>query len=121
MKRANFEALVEKSISELPSDFTKHLENITVVIEDQATSEQLHSAGIEDKDTLLGLYQGIPHTRRTAGYNMVLPDTITIFQKAIESRCHHEWEIIAEVQRVVRHEIAHHFGFDDQQLKKIGI
>lgn len=122
MERKQFEALVEKVIAELPVEFKERLENIAVVVEDRPTREQLRSAGMGDNDILLGLYHGIPHTRRTLGYTMVTPDTITIFQKAIESKCRHrEREIIAEVRRVVCHEIAHHFGIDDRQLKKIGI
>ncbi|MCD6358531.1 MAG: metallopeptidase family protein [Dehalococcoidia bacterium] len=122
MERQKFEILVEKSIAELPSDFICQLENITIVIEDKATGEQLRSAKVKKSDTLLGLYQGIPHTERTTGYNMVLPDTITIFQKSIEAQCNHnENRIINEVRRIICHEIAHHFGFDDDQLRKMGI
>ena len=122
MERKEFEALIKKVITELPPEFRERLENIDMAVEDWPTREQLRSAGMGDKDTLLGLYQGIPHTRRTIGYNMVLPDTITIFQKTIERKCRHqEKEIVNEVRRVVCHEVAHHFGFDDRQLKKIGI
>ena len=122
MERDEFEVLVGKSIAQLPPEFREHLENIAVVVEDRPTREQLRSTGKREKAPLLGLYQGIPHTRRTMGYTMVLPDTITIFQKAIESTCHHrKREIIAEVRRVVCHEIAHHFGLDEHQLRKIGI
>jgi predicted Zn-dependent protease with MMP-like domain len=69
--------------------------------------------------TLLGLYEGVPHTRRSRGYNLVPPDRIIIFQKPIEARCRSEKEIAMEIQRVVRHEIAHHFGLDDESLREI--
>jgi len=68
---------------------------------------------------LLGLYEGIPQTKRGSGYNLVLPDKITIFQKPIERVCRNDEEIEAEVQKVVRHEIAHHFGIGDDVLRMI--
>jgi len=68
---------------------------------------------------LLGLYQGVPQTRRGQGYGLVLPDKISIFQKPIEALCRFEEEIGAKVEEVVRHEIAHHFGLDEGTLRKI--
>lgn len=101
----------------LPEEFLVNLENVDVVVEDAPTAAQLARAG--RGMTLLGLYEGIPHTERTRGYNMVLPDRITIFQKPIEAACRTDRETVAEIQRVVRHEIAHHFGLDDEALDEI--
>ena len=69
---------------------------------------------------LLGLYEGIPLTKRTYGYTGVVPDKITIFQKPIEAISRNNAQIIEEVQHVVRHEIAHHFGIDDDRLEELG-
>jgi len=69
--------------------------------------------------TLLGLYEGVPQTRRGSRYGLVLPDKITIFQETIEAKCRHEDEIISEIRRVVKHEIAHHFGISDARLRQI--
>lgn len=68
---------------------------------------------------MLGLYQGVPQTRRGRGYGLVLPDKISIFQRAIEAQCRTGYEIEAKVGEVVRHEIAHHFGLDDETLRNI--
>jgi len=68
---------------------------------------------------LLGLYQGVPQTRRGRGYGLVLPDKISIFQKPIEAQCRLGDEVEAKIEEVVRHEIAHHFGLDDRTLRKI--
>jgi predicted Zn-dependent protease with MMP-like domain len=67
----------------------------------------------------MGLYEGVPHTRRGHGYGMVLPDKITVFRKPIEARCRSWQEVEWEVHRVVRHEIAHHFGTDEDTLRMI--
>jgi predicted Zn-dependent protease with MMP-like domain len=69
--------------------------------------------------TLLGLYEGVHLTKRGTHYGLVAPDKIILFQKPIEARCRDDTGITAEVQRVVRHEIAHHFGIDDDRLKQI--
>lgn len=119
MERERFEALVVTAVNELPPEFGNKLENIDVVVRDYPTSRQLAKMGIRHGTTLLGLYEGIPHTKRTVGYSMVLPDKITIFQKPIEAKCSSEEEIMKEIQRVVRHEIAHHFGIDDHRLREI--
>jgi predicted Zn-dependent protease with MMP-like domain len=71
--------------------------------------------------TLLGLYEGVPQTKRSRGYGMVLPDRIAIFQKPIEDMCRSEAEVEAEIGKVVRHEIAHHFGLDEWELQRIEV
>lgn len=106
-----------EAVDSLPEEFLVNMENVDVVVEDAPTAAQ--SAGAGRGMTLLGLYEGIPHTERTRGYNMVLPDRITIFQKPIEAMCRTDREAVAEIQRVVRHEIAHHFGLDDEALDEI--
>lgn len=117
MNRARFEALVAEAVESLPEEFLVNLENVDVVVEDAPTAAQLARAG--RGMTLLGLYEGVPHTERTRGYNMVLPDRITIFQRPIEAVSRSERDMVDEIQRVVRHEIAHHFGLDDEALDDI--
>jgi len=119
MDRERFEQLVARVIEDLPEEFFIKLQNIDVVVEDRPTSAQLSRAGLRRGQTLLGLYEGVPQTRRSRYYGLVPPDKITIFQKPIEARCSHEAEIIAEIQRVVKHEIAHHFGISDARLHQI--
>ena len=120
MDRERFEWLVASAVQALPEEFVVRLENITVVVEDQPTPRQLVKAGLKRGQTLLGLYEGVPLTKRGAHYGLVVPDKITIFQRPIESACRDDSEIAAEIQRVVQHEIAHHFGIDDARLKQLG-
>ena len=119
MDRERFEELVIKSLSELPEEFQDKLENIDVVIAAWPTREQLARMRLGRGTTLLGLYEGVPLTKRGRHYGMVPPDKITIFQKPIEAQCRSEREIAREVQRVARHEIAHYFGMDEASLKRI--
>ncbi len=119
MDRERFESLVETAVEALPDEFLTRLENVAVVVEDWPSSEQLRRVGLDHGGTLLGVYEGVPLTSRGAYYGSVAPDKITIFQKSVEARCSSDSEINAEIQRVVKHEIAHHFGISDARLEQI--
>lgn len=119
MDRNEFRWLVARAVDSLPEEFHSKLENIDVVVEDRPSSEHLAQVRIRRGETLLGLYQGVPLTRRGRRYGLVPPDKITIFQKPIEAKCRSNAEITDEIQRVIRHEIAHHFGIGDARLKQI--
>ena len=119
MDRERFEWLVFKAVDELPDEFRERMDNIDIVVQDEPTSGQLAEAGLRRSETLLGLYEGVPLTWRSRSYSMVPPDKITIFQKPIETRCRGDTEIQREVQRVVKHEIAHHFGIGDARLNQL--
>ena len=119
MDRQEFETLVFRAIESLPAEFKNKLENVDVLVEDWPSPQQIRQLRLRSKAQLLGLYEGVPQTRRDSGYNMVLPDKITIFQKPIEAQCRSSQEIESEIGSVVRHEIAHHFGIGDATLYKI--
>jgi predicted Zn-dependent protease with MMP-like domain len=119
MDRESFERLVERAVASLPEEFHARLENIDVVVEDWPNQSQLANLGLRNRYELLGLYQGIPLTRRGGHYGLVPPDKITIFQRPIEARCRDDATITAEIGRVVRHEIAHHFGIGDGRLREL--
>lgn len=114
-----FSRIVARVVEDLPEEFLIMLQNVDVVVEDSPTSGQVRRAGLRHGQTLLGLYEGVPQTKRGSHYGLVAPDKITIFQKPIEARCSNNAEIEAEVQRVVKHEIAHHFGISDARLRQI--
>ena len=117
--REKFEWLVARAVEDLPEEFLSRLKNIDVVVENHPTPYQVQRTGLKHGQTLLGLYEGVPQTKRGRHYGLVPPDKITIFQKTIEARCRHDAEIIAEIRRVVRHEIAHHFGISDARLRRL--
>ena len=119
MDRESFERLVARVVDDLPEEFLIRLENIDIVVEDRPTPDQLLHLELEHGETLLGLYEGVPRTERGWHYGMVPPDKITIFQRSIEAKCRYGGNISAEIQRVVKHEIAHHFGISDARLRQI--
>ncbi len=106
-------------VENLPEEFTTRLRNIDVVVEGRPTRSQVRRAGLGHGETLLGLYEGVPQTERGGNYGLVPPDKITLFQKSIEAICRGDTEVIAEIERVVKHEIAHHFGISDARLRQI--
>jgi predicted Zn-dependent protease with MMP-like domain len=120
MDREKFEELVGLAVKGLPEEFLNRLDNVDVMVDDKPSSSQLRKAGLKSNKTLLGLYEGVPQTRRTSSYGMVLPDKITIFQNTIEAKCRNDNEVIAEIEKVVKHEIAHHFGISDARLRELG-
>ncbi|MCY3904586.1 MAG: metallopeptidase family protein [Caldilineaceae bacterium] len=115
-----FDELVLSAIEDLPDELLDFLENVAIVVEEWPDRAVLDSVGVRKRSELLGLYQGIPQTERTHGYNLVMPDKISIYRRPILMRCRSEQDVFEMVQRVVRHEIAHHFGIDDDRLTEIG-
>lgn len=120
MDRHAFERLVVEAMNTLPEGFRARLDNVEVVVEDWPDRETMRQAGVRHPAQLLGFYHGIPQTKRTHGYNLVLPDKISIYQRPIEMRARTLEEMRMTIHRVLRHEIAHHFGSDDDRLREIG-
>jgi len=94
-----FEKLVIGTVAGMPAEFKDMLENIDICIQDWPSRQQLKSVGLRDKYELLGLYEGTPMTERDQGYNLVLPDKITIFQKPLEAQCPSTKELKDEIVR----------------------
>jgi len=116
-----FEQLVAEALDDLPPFFQDKLDNVEVLVQSWPTPHDLRSVGLERGYTLLGLYHGVPLTERTQGYNLVTPDTVTLFQGPIELVAGDDHERIREqVRHTVVHEIAHHFGIDDDRLHQLG-
>lgn len=120
ISQKSFEDLVRQALDTLPGEFYERLQNVDVVVEDAPTAEQLRTGRVEEGDTLLGLYEGVPLTARE-NYGFVLPDKITIFKRPIEEMCESPDEVVDEVRVTVMHEIAHHFGMDDHELYDLGM
>lgn len=118
--RRAFETLVADALDGLPDVILRMLDNVAVVVADVPTPHQQQRMRLAEDEVLLGLYEGIPRTERTSGYGAVLPDKVTIFQRAIEAQCDSEAELVAEVRHTVVHELAHHLGISDERLIEIG-
>ncbi len=111
MSRARFEELVTEAMDRVPPELSALIDNCVVLVEDEPP---------EDDPDLLGLYDGTPLTERGSEYMMALPDRITVFRNPTLEMCESDDEVVKEVGITVVHEIAHHFGIDDQRLHELG-
>lgn len=111
MDAERFEELVADALDSVPVDLTRLLDNVVILVEDTDPMGDGH---------LLGLYEGYALTTRGTNYGGVLPDRITIFREPILRICATEADVVTEVRITVVHEIAHHFGIDDDRLHALG-
>ena len=120
MKSLEFEKLVRDAITTLPRHIGDAMENVVFVVEKEPRRRKAKEVGIKINETLLGLYEGVPLTGRGSGYSGVLPDKITIFQNPIEELSGGDAnKLKILVLDVVRHEVGHYFGFDEEELLAI--
>ena len=119
MDRRRFEELVSEVLASLPSRFAERLANIDVEVREWPSPDEMRAAGVRPGALLLGLYRGVPQTRRSHWYSMALPDRISIYQRPIERVCRSDAEVRERVRRTVLHEIAHHFGWSDPALAEL--
>jgi predicted Zn-dependent protease with MMP-like domain len=117
MDDKKFKKLVKKALDSLPEEFAKKLNNVSVTIDNFPTPYQLKKAKVPPSSLLFGLYEGVPQTKRGIYYNNI-PDKITIFKNAIEEVCQTEEEIKEQVKATLIHEIGHHFGLSEEELRK---
>jgi len=115
-----FDELVVQALESLPDEIRDKLDNVAVMVEDYPTQAQLRAGGVGRGMLLFGLYEGVPLTGRTSGYNMVMPDRITLFREPILMACRSMEEVRKTIAHTVLHEIAHHFGISDERLREIG-
>lgn len=119
--RDEFERLVAEALDQLPPFFQEKMDNVEVLVQLWPSRADLQSTGLTGRRQLLGLYHGVPLTARTQGYNLVPPDTITLFQLPIELVAGADPEAVRDqVRHTVVHELAHHFGISDERLRELG-
>jgi len=122
LSREQFEKIVDDAVAGVPKKFLDKLNNVAIVVQDFPSPGQLAKLGVRtDGQTarpylLLGLYQGVPQTKRWGG-GSIFPDKITIFKRPIEYLAHSEEDVKRIVVDTVKHEIAHHFGFSEQDIR----
>lgn len=118
LSREKFEKIVDEGVQAIPEKFLAKLDNVAIVVEPEPTPAQMRKLKIRSGWTLFGLYEGVPQATRGANYSAVLPDKITIFQKPIEEAANSGEEIKEIVKNTVWHEIAHHFGMDEDRVRQ---
>ncbi len=119
LPRAEFERLVTEALADIPQEFLDKLENIEIVVEAHPGPGD-YDVHVPRGALLLGVYRGVPLTRRNAQFSPLYPDRIAIFQRNIERICNTEERVISQVRRTVVHEIAHYFGISDERLRELG-
>lgn len=110
MSPERFEELVGDALDLIPPGLAQAIDNVVILVEDRHP----------DEPDLLGLYEGIALTERDTTYAGALPDTITIYRAPLLEMCDTEDDAVEEVAITVIHEIAHHFGIDDDRLHELG-
>lgn len=120
VSKDEFARLVERALKDLPPQFAKALEEVTVEIRPRPTPKLLRSLGMEEDELLLGLHTGRPITERSIEDSGALPDQILIFQEDCELATDSEDELVREVRITVLHELGHHFGLDEEDLDRLG-
>ncbi len=121
MLRARFRRLVDAAMDSIPEELFERIENLQIIVRTRPTPEELADADIGPHGTLLGLYQGYPLASRGSNYGNTLPDRIFIYQESIELICATEDEVLQQIRTTVLHEVAHHFGIDDDRLHELGL
>ena len=130
-RRQRFERIVIRALDGLSPEVVAMLDNVEIIVEDEPTAEQLalgqgypdpyESAGDDGEETLFGLYEGVPLTRRGSDYHLVPPDRITIFRGPLERAYTSPQAIAREVRVTVMHELGHHLGFEESGLETLGL
>lgn len=120
MTLEEFGELVEQALATLPPAIATAMENVAITVAAWPSPEQRRAARLGPGEALYGLYEGIPLDQRTQGYSLVPPDRITIFMYPMVYHHRDPEAIKAQVRRTVLHEIGHHFGMDEEQLRELG-
>ena len=117
MHRDDFEQLAEEAWEAIPEDIKQHFANVAIFIQDEPAAEDLEAGRVPAGSTLLGLYQGVPISRRGFGYGMVMPDRVTLFQGPIERAARSYRDIPQIVYDTLWHELAHHLGMNEKEVR----
>ncbi len=114
-----FEELINQAMDDLPQEYIEGLNNVVIVFEDEPSPQQRTELNLRGDQTLFGLYQGIPRTKRNNSYNMVLPDKITLFKQPLLRSAADLRGLKNQIRHTLWHEIAHHFGLDHDRIHQI--
>ncbi|MFL5760407.1 MAG: metallopeptidase family protein [Thermomicrobiales bacterium] len=115
VKRRRFELLVRRGLRLLPEPVQRKLDNVAIVVEDEPANDRKGQP-----EPLFGLYEGQPLTERGGDYSMILPDKITLYRVPLEDAFPDRLELARQVRITLIHELAHHFGIDEDRIEELG-
>jgi predicted Zn-dependent protease with MMP-like domain len=118
MKREHFVEVVEEALDSIPQEFRNRIQNVAVLVEDVPPNQRLLQPG-KQRRLLLGVFHGVPTTKKSTFDLPSGPDHIVLYQKNIEAVCSSEAEIREQIRLTVIHELGHYFGLDEEQLKDV--
>lgn len=117
---ARFQQIMEGVIDAFPEWLAARLDNVSFFVQPWPTAEQHRTLRARPQGMLLGLYQGVPQVRRSGRYHLIPPDRITLFQGPLQMRANDEQELGWLIRRTILHEVGHHLGFSESELRKLG-
>src|SRR3989344_5931370 len=114
-----FRKIVAEAIDEIPAKYSNYIKNLAFVVEDEPSVEQKVNLKLTSNQTLYGLYEGVPLTRRSSGYNLVLPDKITVFKLPHETASTSLEDLKKRVKHTIWHEVAHYYGLGHGRIEEL--
>ncbi len=118
MKREHFIKVVEESLDSLPEEFRSRIQNVAILVEDFPPNQSRHRPG-QRRRLLLGIFQGVPATRKSVFDVSLGPAHIVLYQKNIEAICSSEAEVRLQIRQTLLHELGHYFGMTEEQLRDV--
>jgi predicted Zn-dependent protease with MMP-like domain len=113
-----FQRLIDQALTELPGEHAKNIKNVAILYEDAPTPEQRQQLALRHDQTLLGLYEGVPLSRRQ-GTTRLLPDKITLFRLPLQQHANTGDELKEQIKHTLWHEIAHYYGLDHDRISEL--
>ncbi len=114
-----FEQIVADAIDSIPPKYATHIKNLAFVVEDDPSVHQRNKLKLGPHQSLFGLYEGVPLTKRAGGYNLVLPDKITVFKHPVEMSANSYADVVEQVKHTIWHEVAHYYGLDHFMIDEL--
>ena len=118
MKREDFVKAVEEALDSLPEEFRSRIQNVAILVEDFPPNQSARRPG-QRRRLLLGIFHGVPATKRSVFSLPTGPDHIVLYQKNIEAVCSSEAEVRHQIRQTLMHELGHYFGMTEEQLREV--
>ena len=120
LSSAEFDKIVKRAIERIPEEIRSHLDNVMISVRRRPSTEMMREMGLKSENDLLGLFEGVPLTERSITTPPLFPDTIFLFQDALEQICETIEDLEEQIEITVVHEVAHFVGMDEERLADLG-